>query len=116
MKTLGQHLLVELFECNRKILDDEKMMEEILIQSAIIGGATVMKHLSHKYSPQGVSAIVIIAESHLSIHTWPEYGYAGCDIFACANSLKMEKALDYIVSQVEPTNFTLLEIKRGNIK
>ncbi|MEW6095579.1 MAG: adenosylmethionine decarboxylase [bacterium] len=116
MEALGQHLLVELYECNKDILDDEKKVKEILICAANICGATVLNTSSHKFSPIGVSVVVMIAESHLSIHTWPEYNYAACDIFTCGITINPEKAVDFLVKELEAKNFTLHEIKRGTLK
>lgn len=116
MEALGQHLLVELYECNKNILNDEDKVKKILTSAANVCGATVLNTSSHKFSPQGVSAIVMIAESHLSIHTWPEYSYAAGDVFTCGNNLKPENAVEYLVKNLEAKNFTLHEIKRGTLK
>lgn len=91
-------------------------IKEILIESAKVCGATVLNTSSHKFSPHGVSVIVMIAESHLSIHTWPEYNYAACDVFTCGNTLKPDKAVDYLVKKLQAKHFTLHEIKRGTLK
>lgn len=116
MKALGQHLLIELYECDKDILNDEEKVKEILMQSAKVCGATVLTSSSHKFSPHGVSAVVMIAESHLSIHTWPEYGYAACDVFTCGATIKSDKAVNYVVKELKAKNFTLHEIKRGTLK
>jgi len=116
MDALGQHLLIELYECNKDILNDEKKVKEILTSAAETCGATVLKSSSHKFSPVGVSAIIMIAESHLSIHTWPEYSYAAADVFTCGTTIRPELAVDYLVKELEAKNFTLHEIKRGTIK
>ncbi|MEW6619423.1 MAG: adenosylmethionine decarboxylase [bacterium] len=116
MEALGQHLLIELYECDKDILNDEKKVEHILVSAAENCGATVLKTSSHKFSPHGVSAIVVIAESHLSIHTWPEYNYAAGDVFTCGTVLKPEDAADYLVKELKAKNFTLHEIKRGILK
>lgn len=116
MQALGQHLLIELYECNKDVLNDEKKVKDVLNEAAVVCGATVLNTSSHKFSPHGVSVIVMIAESHLSIHTWPEYNYAACDIFTCGVTIKPEKAVDYLVKELEVKNFTLHEIKRGTLK
>jgi len=116
MDALGQHLLIELYECNRETLNNEKKVKEILSSAAEICGATVLNTSSHKFSPQGISAIVMIAESHLSIHTWPEYSYAAADIFTCGITLKPEVAVDYLVKELEAKNFKLQKVKRGTLK
>jgi len=116
MDALGQHLLIELYECNKDILNDEKKVREILTGAAEGCGATVLNISSHKFSPHGVSVIVMIAESHLSIHTWPEYNYAACDIFTCGTTIKPEKAAEYLIEELNAKNFILHEIKRGTLK
>lgn len=115
MQALGQHLLIELFECNENILNDEEKIKEILTCAAEECGSTVLNVSSHKFSPQGVSVVVMIAESHLSIHTWPEYNYAACDVFTCGVAIKPEKAVDYLVEKLEAKKFIFHEIKRGTL-
>lgn len=116
MNALGQHLLIELYECNQDVLNDEEKVKEILAHSAEMCGATVLTISSHKFSPHGISAIVMIAESHLSIHTWPEYGYAAADVFTCGTTLKPGIAVDYLVKELEAKNFAERKIKRGTLK
>lgn len=116
MDALGQHILLELYECDKDVLNNEEKVKKVLVHSAEVCGATVISTSSHKFSPHGVSAIVMIAESHLSIHTWPEYGYAAIDIFTCGTILKPKVAVDYLVKELEAKNFTQHKIKRGILK
>jgi S-adenosylmethionine decarboxylase len=81
--TLGRHLIAEFYGCDHAVLDDEAVIKAAIEQAAVDVGATVVATASHKYAPQGVTATVLIAESHVSIHTWPEHGYAAVDIFTC---------------------------------
>lgn len=83
MDTLGRHLIAEFYDCDRQRLDDRAFVEAAITAAAEEVGATVLHVSAHRYAPQGVTATVIIAESHLSIHTWPEHGYAAADIFTC---------------------------------
>ena len=76
MQTLGRHLLIELNGCNPKILNDIKKVEEILVAGAKVAKATIIGTHFHQFSPFGISGVIVIAESHLAIHTWPEHGYA----------------------------------------
>ncbi|MBY0404507.1 MAG: adenosylmethionine decarboxylase, partial [Cyanobacteria bacterium] len=73
---LGKHLLAEFFDCNSNVLNNPGLIEELMEKAAVLCGATVIQKNFHLFSPYGVSGVVIIAESHLAIHTWPEYGYA----------------------------------------
>jgi S-adenosylmethionine decarboxylase len=107
------HLLVELRDCNSKILNDIKKVEEILVAAAKAAKATILKVHFHQFSPFGVSGVIVIAESHLSIHTWPEYGYAAMDIFTCGDTLKPELAATRVIEKFQSKQPSIIEVKRG---
>jgi S-adenosylmethionine decarboxylase len=113
LNALGRHLLLELKDCNRDILNDLNLLKSIMPAAAIEAGATVLGDSFHQFEPQGVSGVVIIAESHLFIHTWPECGYAAVDIFTCGESVKPNKAAQIIIEKLGAKNHTILEIQRG---
>ncbi len=113
MDALGRHLLLELRECNVAVLDDLKYLENALVSAAIESGATVLDKSFHQFAPQGVSGVVLIAESHLSLHTWPEHAYAAVDIFTCGTTVKIEVAADSLVRQLGSKDPSFLEVKRG---
>jgi len=113
MKILGRHLIVELSGCNRKRLDDEELLRESLDEAVRRSGATKVRSVLHRYNPQGISGVVVIAESHFSIHTWPEYGYAAVDFFTCGETVDPYLALDYIKEALEATDVHVSEIMRG---
>jgi len=113
MNGLGRHLLLELREAEPETLNDVEEIKRILMKAAEEAGATILDYTFRKFSPQGVSGVVVIAESHLSIHTWPEYGYAAVDIFTCGDSLKPEKAVSIIVEAMKSKNPMVIEVKRG---
>ena len=113
MNALGRHLLVELQDCNRELLNDLSFLRDAMITAAINCGAVVLGDSFHRFSPQGVSGVVVIAESHLSIHTWPEYGYAAVDIFTCGTSVQPEKAAETLIEKLESKNPSQTEIQRG---
>ncbi|KUK55119.1 MAG: S-adenosylmethionine decarboxylase proenzyme [Atribacteria bacterium 34_128] len=115
MDYLGNHLLVELYECDSDKLNDLKKVERVLGEAVRISGATALKASFHQFEPQGVSGVIIIAESHFTIHTWPEYGYAALDIFTCGESIDSLKALDYIEKELDVKTLSVTEMKRGNI-
>jgi S-adenosylmethionine decarboxylase len=106
-------LLVELKDSNSKILNDIKKVQEILISAARQAKATIVEISFHKFSPFGISGVVVIAESHLTIHTWPEYGFAAVDIFTCGDLLKPEVAASYLIEKFQSKNPSMVEIKRG---
>ncbi len=113
MKALGRHLLIELHDCDKEVLNDLGFLRDAMVAAAVDCGATVMGESFHHFSPQGVSGVVVIAESHLSIHTWPEYGYAAVDIFTCGTSVEPEKAVEALVEKLGAKNHSLMEIPRG---
>ncbi|MDD3655828.1 MAG: adenosylmethionine decarboxylase [Atribacterota bacterium] len=116
MDYLGNHLLVELYECDSLKLNNQNQLERVLKEAVRISGATALKTSFHQFAPQGVSGVVIIAESHFTIHTWPEYGYAALDIFTCGETINSQKALDYIEKELDVKMLSVTEMKRGNIQ
>ncbi|MFC2052260.1 adenosylmethionine decarboxylase [Chloroflexota bacterium] len=113
MNALGKHLLLELKDCDRELLNDLSFLQGILPAAASEAGATVLGESFHQFAPQGVSGVVIIAESHLFIHTWPECGYAAVDIFTCGNSVQPEKAAQKLIRELRAKSHSILEIQRG---
>lgn len=107
------HLLVELRDCNPETLQDVKKVGDILVKAAKTAKATVVDSHFHEFSPFGISGVVIIAESHLSIHTWPEYGYAAVDIFTCGEVLRPEVAASHIIKGFQSKQPSIIEVKRG---
>ena len=113
MHALGTHLLVELRECSPEILKDLDKVRDALVSAALEAKATVVEVAFHEFNPFGISGMVIIAESHLSIHTWPEYGYAALDIFTCGDLIKPEVAAEYLVEKFQCKSPSMMEVKRG---
>ncbi len=115
MEALGKHILVELYDCNSEILNDPKKIEESMNKAADLAGATIVSSSFHHFSPHGVSGVVVIAESHLTIHTWPEYGYAAVDLFTCGETVDPWIAFDFLKKTYECSHFSVMEMKRGQI-
>ncbi len=113
MNYLGTHLLVELYNCNSNLINDVLKIEELLLESVKISGANALNSTFHKFSPHGVSGVVVISESHFSIHTWPEYGYCALDIFTCGTEIKSHLALEYLKKELEAGTISVTEVKRG---
>ena len=113
MNALGKHLLLELKDCDKEVLNDLSFLKSTLLAAANESGATVLGESFHPFNPQGVSGVVVIAESHLSIHTWPEYDYAAADIFTCGNSVEPEKAARILIERLGAKNHSIVEIQRG---
>lgn len=113
MNALGTHLLVELKDCNPEILKDLNKVKDALVAAAKEAKATIVDISFHEFNPFGISGMVVIAESHLSVHTWPEYSYAAVDIFTCGDVIKPEVAASFLIEQFESRNPSIVEVKRG---
>lgn len=113
MNALGTHLLVELRECNPEILKSLEKVRSIMVSAAKDAKATIVDVSFHEFNPFGISGVVVIAESHLTIHTWPEYDYAAVDIFTCGDIIKPEVAASYLIKEFGCKNPSIVEIKRG---
>ena len=113
MRILGRHLIVEYCDCDKQKLDDLPYLEEHMNEAVRQSGATIVRSTFHRYNPQGVSGVVIIAESHLSIHSWPEYGYAAVDFFTCGNTVDPHKAAEYMKKMLASSDMNVTELKRG---
>ena len=113
MNALGKHLLLELKGCDKEVLNDVGFLREALLAAAGEAGTTVLGESFHQFNPHGVSGVVMIAESHLVIHTWPEYGYAAADIFTCGDSVQPEKAAETLVEKLGSKDHSVIEMQRG---
>jgi S-adenosylmethionine decarboxylase len=100
-------------ECNPKLLDDINYIKRALISAANETGATIVGESFHKFDPVGVTGIIAIAESHICIHTWPEYGYAAVDIFSCGTDFNPRDAVGLIVQRLECAQSSITEFQRG---
>lgn len=116
MEFLGTQYIVELNQCNAQILDDPERIGQIMLEAAKAAKATIIQQFFHHFSPHGVSGTIVIAESHINIHTWPEHQYAAVDIFTCGDSLDANKAISVLESKLTAKNCTISEIRRGHIR
>ncbi len=112
MKILGKHIILELYGCSGDKLSSPENMERILQSAAVAMGATIVKSTFHHFTPLGVSGVVIIMESHLTVHTWPEYQYAAVDIFTCGD-LEWERGLELLKERLEVRELEWQVIERG---
>jgi len=113
LNVLGLHLLLDLKECNPSLLDDLNHIRLAMLRAAQDAGAHVVGESFHQFSPQGVTGILAIAESHIAIHTWPEYGYAAADIFTCGSALQARKVAGILVDELESRDPVITEVTRG---
>lgn len=91
VQPLGRHALLDLYDCDPERLDDLERIRDVFLQTAKELGCTLIQECFHRYAPQGVSGVLVIAESHLSVHTWPEHGYAAVDLFTCGDPSQLER-------------------------
>lgn len=116
LKALGRHLLIEYYGCDAEILNDVAQIEEAMTEAAHRTGATIVKSIFHLFNPHGVSGVVVIAESHLAIHTWPEYGFAAVDLFSCGQGVDPYAAVSYLGTRLGACSQEVQEIPRGKPK
>ena len=108
---MGKHFLLNLYGCSLVLLNDEQFLIDLLENAAIASGASVLKTVSHKFDPQGITAICLLSESHISIHTWPEEGKAALDVYTCG-SANPKIGCDIIIAQLNPSEYKLNYIQR----
>jgi len=114
-KRLGRHILVEFYNCDKDVLNNYDLIEEYMNEAAIKANATIVQSVFHLFNPWGVSGAVVIQESHLTIHTWPEYGYAAVDLFTCGEDVNPWVAFDYLKDMIKADKYETTEIDRGVI-
>lgn len=112
MDTLGQHLLVEYEGCERRVLNCPQAIEAAMREAAEAAAAAIVDTIFRRFSPQGVSGVVVVEESHLSIHTWPEYGYAAVDFYTCGDCLPL-RAHAVLRKHLRSSRAEWLVVRRG---
>jgi S-adenosylmethionine decarboxylase len=113
VQALGRHLLLELFDCDAEALNSLETVKASMVEAAKRAQATIIDVVFHEFNPFGISGVVVIAESHLANHTWPEYRYAAVDIFSCGDVLQPQTAADYLVEQLGACRASVVELQRG---
>ncbi|MCF6464318.1 adenosylmethionine decarboxylase [Clostridium sp. Cult2] len=114
-RRLGRHILVEFYNCDNQLLNDAQLIEKYMVEAANKAKATVVKSVFHTFNPWGVSGVVVIQESHLTIHTWPEYGYAAIDLFTCGEEVDPWIAFQYLNDKLKAEKTETFEIDRGEV-
>jgi len=113
METKGRHLILEISGCDPEVLNSIEKVRDILTEAASRANAEVRETAFHRFYPQGVSGVVVISESHLSVHTWPEHGYAALDIYTCGEDTDPWKALKFAAEEFKAREVYLTSISRG---
>lgn len=115
MSALGNHILVEFSGCSPEIMNEVSTIEKSMVDAAEKAGATVINSTFHHFSPYGVSGVVVIQESHLAIHSWPEYGYAAVDLFTCGDQVDAWLSFDHLKECFKAQKYSALEMRRGSL-
>ena len=110
--TVGKHCILELYDCNHERLNDESFLRDAITSAAKRAGATLLHLVTHHFEPQGVTGLALLAESHISIHTWPESGYAAVDVFTCGDHTMPERACQALIEQLEAGRHKLTSFRR----
>ncbi|MUK87554.1 S-adenosylmethionine decarboxylase proenzyme [Ornithinibacillus sp. L9] len=113
MDVLGRHIIAELWNCNIDVLNNINLLEQIFVDAALKAGAEVREVAFHQFAPHGVSGVVIISESHLTVHSFPEHGYASIDVYTCGEKVDPTIAVDYIIQALDAKTSEKIEIPRG---
>ena len=116
MSSLGKHILAEYSGCTPEFMNDVGLIENAMVEAAKTSGATLINTTFHHFSPYGVSGVVVIQESHLAIHTWPEYGYASVDIFTCGDQVDPWASCKFLKQAFEANDLNAVELKRGSLE
>ncbi|SDK42578.1 adenosylmethionine decarboxylase [Sediminibacillus albus] len=113
MDTMGRHVIAELWDCNIDKLNDMGLIEQVFVNAALKAGAEIREVAFHKFAPYGVSGVVIISESHLTIHSFPEHGYASIDVYTCGDIIDPNVAAEFIADSLESKRSEKVEVPRG---
>jgi S-adenosylmethionine decarboxylase len=112
-RSLGRHLLIELYGCPASLLNDLDFLREAMLGAARDCRATIVTDVFHRFQPHGLSGVVVVAESHLAVHTWPEHGCASVDVFSCGATMQPERVQFYLKERLQAASTSLLEVARG---
>lgn len=112
-KSLGKHLLIDFYGCNRNILSNTQKVRDLLLEVARISKVTIVTDVFHTFNPHGVSGVVVIAESHLAVHTWPEHRCASVDVFTCNERISLETIVSHLKHHFSATRVVTAQYARG---
>jgi S-adenosylmethionine decarboxylase len=110
--TVGKHCILELYGCDTAKLNDEAFLRDTITAAAKRAGATLLNLITHRFEPQGVTGLALLAESHISIHTWPESGYAAVDVFTCGDHTMPERACAVLAGELAASHHKLTSFRR----
>ena len=109
---VGKHCILELYECDQFRLNDEAFLRTTITSATKFAGATLLNLITHRFQPHGVTGLALLAESHMSIHTWPEHGYAAVDVFTCGDHTMPERACEFLRKELLSQKYCIKSISR----
>lgn len=112
---LGLHLLADFYDCNPAVIGNSEKVRALMLEAARRGKATIVTDVFHAFNPHGVSGVIVIAESHLAIHTWPEHGVAAVDVFSCSEKMDTAAILNFLKQAFEARNMSVQDQARGTL-
>lgn len=114
-KSIGYQVLIDIYKCDYNKMEDIEYIKDMMIELASILNTNIRKIAFEKFEPYGISGVLIISESHITIHTWPEYNYVGIDIFTCSKKVEYDTAIKYLLKKLGTVEYEVKEIHRGKI-
>lgn len=111
--TMGRHVIADLSNCKLELISSVEYVQQVLEEAVVKAGATIVNSIFHKFHPIGVSGIILLSESHCSIHTWPEEGYAAIDIYTCGEHVFPQVACEHIASKLKAEEVCISSLERG---
>lgn len=115
-KVKGTHFIFDLYGCNFELLNDRTLLEDILLKSADAASMEVLHSHFHEFEPHGITGLVLLSTSHISVHTWPEHGYGAFDVFSCSDSEQTMRAVEYITDKISHERKEISKIERGYVE
>ncbi len=109
----GRHLILDLYGCDPEILDDYKELQRLLEASLVMAKANILRIIGEKFEPQGVTLLALLAESHASIHTWPEIGYCAVDLYTCGDTTQTHRAAEFLKKKLKAETAEEKELTRS---
>jgi S-adenosylmethionine decarboxylase len=109
----GRHLILDLYDCDKQLLDDYEELQSLMVTALRMSNATILRIIGEKFKPQGVTLLALLAESHCSIHTWPEIGYAAVDLYTCGDTTNSHKAAEFLKIKLRSTKTKEQELERS---
>lgn len=111
--SVGFHCILELYDCSKALLNDADFVRQSLRDAATVANATLLNEVLHQFEPQGITALALLSESHISVHTWPEVGYAALDVFTCGHHTDPEKACQHLMKAFKARRHSLKKLRRN---